>query len=324
MAIKPLVTKEEFVQTGPKVLTSPRGPRVKKLSEEEAVTFKALLFGPTGSGKTYSIKGLLEHGFKVLVISTDMGGDGLVTVKTALKLVGKANLLANCSSVILSNYDEVVTFLNTPEKIYPGIYDAGIDWLFWDGFSSFQQNLLSDKIGEMTPERTGTKEISDARDSGLQLELQDWGMVRNGTVRNLDKFLKLHNRQTGQVWHKVLTCLEGIKAVRSGQGVNTVTTYQETREPMLQGSAARLIGPAFDLILNTRIVADKEDGVRQFKYISAGSDALSGAKTRGLTLDPIEPGDFYALWSKISTQLGIKNGQIDPDALVPASTAAVE
>lgn len=325
MAIKPLVSKEEFVQSGPKVLKNPRAPRVKKLSEEQAMTFKALLFGATGSGKTHAIVGLLEHGFKVLVISTDIGGDGLVTVKTALKQKGKGQLLDNCMSLVFSSYDEVTEFLNTPESVYPEIYTDGIDWLVWDGFSSFQQTLLSDKIGEMTPQRTDNKEVSEARESGLQLELQDWGMVKSGTVRALDKFLKLHNRKTGQVFHKLLTCLEGIRSVRSGSGVNAVTTYVDAKEPMLQGAAAKLIGPAFDLILNTRIVAgDTENVPRQYKYVCAGSETLAGAKTRGLVLDPIEPGNFYDLWTKIATQLEIKRGEIiSANPLTPEESLTV-
>lgn len=314
MAIKPTVSKEDFVKNSgaPRTLTVPRGPRVKKLSEEQATTFKALLFGPTGSGKTYAIKGLLEHGFKVLVISTDMGGDGLVTVKMALRNEGKANLLENCASIVLSNYTEVMTFLNTPEAVYPEIFTDALDFLVWDGFSSFQQTILSDEIGQMTPVLTGDKTVSDARDSGLQLELQDWGMVKAGTIRALDKFLKLNNRKTGQVFHKLVTCLEGIKAVRTGKGIDTVTTYTDAHEPMLQGAAAKLVGPAFDIIINTRI--EVVDSVRTFRY-------LTGTKTRGLILETSEPGDFYSLWHKISGQLGIRGGEIDKDLLENTSAA---
>lgn len=316
MALKPLTAAKEEAPAGPRVLTNPKGPRVRKLSEEAATTFKGLLFGPTGSGKTYAVKGLLEHGFKVLVISTDMGGDGLVTVKVALRREGKIHLLANCTSIVLTNYDEVAAFLDRPESIYPSIYDEQIDWLVWDGFSSFQQTILSDKIGAMTPERTGNKEVSDARDSGLQLELQDWGMVKTGTIRNLDKFLKMHNRKTGQVWHKLVTCLEGLKSIKSGTGAQTTTTYVDAKEPMLQGSAAKLIGPAFDLILNTRIAATKdEESPRTFTYVCAGHDTLAGAKTRGLVLNPVEPGDFYLLWEKIAEQLAISATQFDKDIL---------
>ncbi len=316
MPIKEIVTKTEATG-GPKVLKNPVGPRVKKLSEEQAITFKALLFGPTGSGKTYAIKGLLEHGFKVFVISTDIGGDGLMTVKNAMR--DRPDLQANCSSVVLGTYSEVVDFLDKPESVYPEIYTDDPDWIIWDGFSSFQANLLADEIGQMTPARSeGGKEVSEARESGLQLELQDWGMVRAGTVRNLDKFLKLHNRRTGKVWHKLVTCLEGMKTIRSGSGAQATTTYTDSKEPMLQGSALKLVGPAFDLILNTRIVASQDDAPRAYAYVCAGHDSLAGPKTRGLTLHSVEGGDFYYLWKKIAEQLKINV------SLGVASSAPVE
>ncbi len=310
MALKPVVpataVKDDFInKAGKKTLTLPKGPRVKRLSNDEATTFKALLFGPTGSGKTYTLVGLLLLGFVVFVVSTDIGGEGLSTVKLALKKLGRADLLDNCISVVLSTYGEVETFLSNPAAIYPEIYDVDIDFLVWDGFSGFQQNLLSDEIGQMTPARgENGKEVSDARESGLQFELQDWGMVKTGTVRNLDKFLKLHNVKNGRIWHKLVTCLEGLKSVKTSDG----TSYKETREPMLQGSANKLIGPAFDLILNTRIMSEGEDKKRAFKYVCVGHDTLVGAKTRGLELEPIEEGDMGKLWGKISEQLGIKRG----------------
>ncbi len=309
MALAPVGAKEEVEKTGRKVtLTAPRGPRVKKLSEPEATGFKGLLFGPTGSGKTYAIVGLLLHGFKVFVISTDLGGEGLASVELALLDMGRADLLENCIGVVLSNYNEVTGFLNNPASIYPEIYTDGIDWLVWDGFTGFQQNVLGDYIGDMTPERSGGKDISDARESGLQFEQQDWGMVRNGTTRNLDKFLKLNNLKSGQVWHKLVTCLEELKPVKSASG----TTYQETREPMLQGSAKKLILPAFDLILNTRIQAgESEASKRAFKYVCAGHDSLQGAKTRGLKLEPVEDGDMFKLWAKIAEQKKIKQGAVN-------------
>ena len=313
MALKPIQAAEDFVKNaGKKTLQLPRGPKVRKLSEEEATYFKGLFFGPSGSGKTFTLVGLLLHGFKIFVISTDIGGEGLSTVTHELRSLGREDLLDNVLTVILSDYKQVVSFLNDPTSIFPEIYDEGIDFLVWDGFSGFQHNLLSDEIGNMTPERAAGKEVSDARDSGLFFEQQDWNMVKNGTIRNLDKFLKLHNRKTGQVWHKIVTCLEEMKASRGSNGV----TYVETRECMLQGSAKKLILPAFDLIINTRIT--EENGKRSFKYLCAGSETLTGAKTRGLKIDATEEGNMFKLWEKISEQKGIKKGAIDQDVMVGA------
>lgn len=317
---KPLETvKEDFeaAAKGRRTLTPPKGPRVKKGSDDDASTCKILAFGPTGSGKTRMLVGLLLHGLKIFVISTDFGGEGLDTVKLEIKRLGRYELLDNYKFVVLTDYSDVETFVQNPAKIYPEIYDDGFDFLVWDGFTGFQQTTVSDYIGKMTPagaDKEG-KVVSDGREAGLVFEQQDWGAMRNATIRPLDKFLKLYNLKTGGVYHKLVTCLEGIKSSKSGSGADARTTYVDTKEPMLQGAAQRLIGPAFDLILNTRIMAPdgKEEGRRAYKYICAGHDLLSGAKTRGLELPPVMEGDMFKLWEMIAEQKGIKHGAISAD-----------
>ncbi len=316
MALKSItqVTKEEFVKgSNNKVLASPRTPRAKKLSDRESRAYKILLFGKQGSGKTLSIVGLLLHGFKVFVISTDMGGDGLETVEMELGRLGRLELFDNVIHVTLPTYDNVMNFLDNPQSVYPEIYTEGIDWLFWDGFSGYQQINLAEEIGSMTPAKSGDKEVSDARESGLQFEMQDWGMVRNGTIRPLSKFIALNNAVTGQVWHKIVTCLEGTRVVRSGSGINITTSYVDTKEPLIQGAACKLLGPAFDLIINTRIGAGEEKEKRKYLYVCAGHESVDGPKTRGLELPPIFDADMYKLWEEIVKQKGIKKGELVND-----------
>lgn len=310
---KPLETvKEDFeaAAKGKRTLTPPRGPRVRKLSEVGSSYFKGLVFGKQGSGKTRLLIGLLLHGLKIFAIATDMGGEGFSTVELELKRIGREDLLENITVVVLSTYQEVETFVQNPAKIYPDIYKEGFDFLFWDGLSGFQQNSLADYIGEMTPARSENgKEVSDGRDSGLQFEQTDWGMVKTGTLRNVDKFLKLYNLETGEVWHKWITCLEDVKPVKTANG----TVYQETREPMLQGASKKLIGPAFDLIINTRIKGDKDESKREFRYVLAGHDSLDGPKNRGLALPDDMPGDMFKLWEEIAKQKGLKRGAISAE-----------
>lgn len=315
MALKKIEeVKEDFEKNagGIKTLKAPKGPRVRKLSDPEATYFKGLFFGPTGSGKSRTILGLVLHGLKVFVISTDIGGEGLATVELELRRMGRQDLLENITVVVLSTYEEVDLFVNDPTKIYSSFYDEGFSFIFWDGFSGFQQNALSDYIAKMTPVGGDSREISDGREAGLVFEQTDWGAVKTGTLRNLDKFLKLYNLKTGEVYNKIVTCLEGIKSTKTGTGTNAQTVYVETKEPMLQGAAQKLIGPAFDLIINTRIVSPegKEDGRRSYKYICRGHDEVSGAKTRGLDLPAVMDGDMYKLWGEIATQKGIKKGAV--------------
>lgn len=304
--------KEEFViKTGARTIPAPRGRKMKNLSEETANCFKLGVFGPTGSGKTFLIVALLLHGLKVGVISTDAGGDGLITVKTELKKIGRPELIKNLVFDNLENPEEIKNFLKNPLSVYPDFYDNDFDFLIWDGFSSFQMNILPEMIGDLAQDKAslGDKELAEAREEGLQFEINDWGVFRNYTVRSLDRFLKINNKKTGKVWHKVVTFLEGIKGVqvKGSNGMDT-TIYKETREPWLQGSAVKAIGPMFDLIMNTRAELDDKTKKRKFKYICAGHDQPAGAKTRGLDVEPEMDADMFKLWPKICEQLDIKLG----------------
>ncbi len=292
---------EDFVKNAgvPKrTLTLPRINRPKKLSEDEATIFKGLLFGPPETGKTRSFLGLLQHGFKLFVISTDMGGEGLSTVKIALNRLGRKDLLENLTVVVLNDYDTVKSFIDDPTTVYPTIYDEDFDFLCWDGFSTFQGINVSEKVGDdIKPQVKGDKELSEGREAGVVFEIMDWGAVKNMTLRNLDNFLKINNPKTGKIFHKLLTCLEGKNAVRSGDGFNGTTNYVDNGKPLIQGAAINFLTPAFDLVINTRKVGE------EYRYLIN--------RKRELDLAKDEPGDMYALWSKISAQMGITKGQVN-------------
>src|SRR6185436_20400687 len=263
MALKPLktATEENFVKNVGAVkrtLTLPRMNRPKKLSDEEATVFKGLLFGPPETGKTRSFLGLLLQGFKIFVISTDMGGEGMSTVKIALRKLGRLDLLENLTIVVLNDFDTVKAFLDNPESVYPPIYDEDFDILGWDGFSTFQGINISEKVGDdIKPQVKGDKELSDGREAGVVFEIMDWGAVKNMTLRALDNFLKIHNKKTGKIFHKIVTCLEGKNAVRSGDGFNGTTAYIDNGKPLIQGAAINFMTPAFDLVINTKKVGEE-------------------------------------------------------------------
>jgi len=308
-------SKKQFTESAgrPKALQAPRKDRVRVGSDPTGHAIKILIFGAWGTGKTLSIAGLLKHGLKVCNITTDVGGDGTLSVKLALRQEGLEHLLDNLYNIVLTGHDEVQAFLTEPAAFFPDIYKVGIDVLFWDGFSGWQQVDLSEYIGDMTPQKSSSnsKEVSDARSSGLQFEIQDWGMVRNATVRTLDKFCSLHNKETGQIWHKIITAQEGFKS----KGAQAGGGFAETKMPLLQGAGGLLSGGAFDLIIRTSARTEKgdedDDARRVYTYVIEGNQNLM-AKNRGFKLKPVEPGDMYALWATISEQLGLKRGAIDP------------
>lgn len=288
-------------------------------------------YGHTGGGKTTAITKFLKAGLKVLVITTDFGGSGMSTVFNDLEDElnppdGKSRpiitqsqydtYLANLVHMDLESYEQVIEFLEDPNRLFSEALGEDLytgfdpDMLVWDGFSGFQQIHLSLYIGDMTPAGKEGKSVSEGRDSGLQFETQDWGMIRNGTLRPLNQFLGLHNKTTGKAWHKYITMQEGISKQNK-------LTLDFSRGPMLQGASRDLIEPAFDIIVRMRHRAPegKEPaGKRVYIYECEGNDGIV-AKSRSYGLDPIEPGDMSLVWAKIKKRLDGPNA-IDVPVIV--------
>jgi hypothetical protein len=288
--------KTEFVkEAGPvkkgTVIASPR-VRVASLDEVEARYIKGMLFGPWGGGKTFTINALLELGFKVLVLTTDIGGDGLNTVILEQKKKGNAGLLKNIRKVEVEDYEACKSFIDRPETYVPDIYEWDPDWIFWDGFSGFQQVDISEHV-----EDAGKQDDSD-----LQFEMNQWGQVRNATIRTVSNFLDINNKQTGRKWHKLLTCQENVrtKPGKAGEGP------QDTVSPLLQGAGGILMGAGFDFIW--RVVA-KTEGVgttakAKFVYETKPSNER-WAKSRGFEFPETMDANFEGAVKEMFSQLDI-------------------
>ena len=264
-----------------------------------------MFFGPWGSGKTYVIMGLLRHGFKVLVITTDVGGSGLAAIKIPLRASGESDLLENLVEIVLNDDSEFQSFLQDPTAFFPEIYTWDPDFLIWDGAASWQQVYLSDRIGQIP---VGNN-VSEAVDSGLVFEQPQWGMLRNGTFRGFHKFCALHNRVTGKIWHKVVTCQEGIKTKEKKDGGGIV----ETKMPLLQGAGGVLIGGAFDLIVRCKEVKEAGKDSKYFYQIK-GENNMS--KSRGFKLPAEMPADMYELWNQIEKQMGVVRNAKDENEVI--------
>lgn len=185
-------------------------PKAKKFTDIDINDVKIMLYGPFQSGKTRTVGELLEEGLKILYFSTDSGGSGLLTVKNYLRSKKKIELGDNLivmESKYLDTYDKVISFLEKPDKYVENLYDLDIDLIFWDGFSNFQgehvSRKVSDNVASAAAERD--KDLSAAREAGMQFETQDWGQVKLATQKASNLFFKMHNKKTGQVWHKIMT-----------------------------------------------------------------------------------------------------------------------
>jgi hypothetical protein len=288
-------TKEKLVSR-PSTITPPR-KKAFTLNEPEVDYAKLLFFGPTGSGKTYTFGQLAALGYKVAIMTTDIGDTGHLTIKAYLKSIGKSELLKNVLIIPLEDYKEVTTFLKAPEKVVEGIYEFDPDFLGWDGFHGFQQVHLSEYVGEMTGARD--KDRGDFRESGLVLEMQDWGAIRNATIRVTNDYFRLHNRLTGKRWHKIMTCAEQLTQKQMADRLGNAIVV-EAHRPALQGMGGQMLLGGFDLILKTKVKVTKaDDGAqREYLYIAEGSENLI-AKKRGINIPPQIPADMSYVWAKV-------------------------
>lgn len=288
---------------------STRAPRNTRLVVRSADRYagayiKLLLFGPWGTGKTFSIADLLELGYTVYALCTDFGGEGLNSVRTELRRRGKEDLLAKLLFVELDNFRDTMSFLETPERFDPEFYTRSSDVvLFWDGFSNFQAQHLMEYIGE----NVAADNARELRMEGYQLEIIDWNAVRNATMRALNNFFRLHGPD--RAWHKVVTCQEAVRQkMKPGARIGDQSVVVDERRPMLSGQAGLLAGAGFDLIVETRVrnrqQKDEDDAPREYVYVTEGSDLLY-AKKRGFELPSVMPANMADLWTSVARQLGI-------------------
>lgn len=275
----------------------------RRLSDAKGRWVKILMYGQSGVGKTDAIRAFLKAGMKVLVISTDLGGDGLSTVYNNLQEEGLLALGNQLVHADFPTWDDMKDFLNKPESFsledagYADIYEFDPDIVVWEGFSGFQLYQLDSAVLEMPANRKeGKANVSEQRDAGLVAEQTDWGAIKRGTIDAIGDFMKLHNYRTGKAWHKYMTCLESEPDDRN-----------DKRRPLLQGAAGKLLEAMFDIIIEGKRISKPGEKPGQFKisyqYNCVGHDKLV-AKSRGYKLDPEEPADMNLLWAKIKKQIG--------------------
>lgn len=265
--------------------------QARSLAKPEDDYLKIMGFGEPGTGKTEAIWGFLDAGLKVFVASTDFGGNGLRTIKEKARKLGREELLKSLSYFDFADYNQFAAFVEDPGIIEvdgQSLYDWAPDLISWDGGSNWQVNMLDEKVLDLAP---GTKNSSEARLEGLRAEQQDWDSIKRGTFRTVNDFLQLHNKKTGQRWHKYVTFYE------------MDTTGKEEGKPgkrmaYVAGGAKNFLAGGFDLVIRM-VKVSKLDGKEEFKYICS-TTTKDAAKNRGLNVATEEPADMKALWQKIT------------------------
>lgn len=247
----------------------------KTLDQElgDAMLHRLLGFGHSGVGKTTAIIAFLEMGMKVFVLSTDVGGDGLNTVRNAL--AARPELLANLMYIHIDDYEPLDAFLEDPVTLGGPVYAAfEPDVQVWDGYTGFQMHHVEEYVD-------GDSSISE-----LQFDIPTWGKIRRASLRELARFMKLRT-PSGRKVHKYVTCLES-------KPKENDLTGERRKAPLIQGTAGSIVEAAFDLIIEMRLNEKKE-----FEYRCIGTSGIA-AKSRGYRLNAVEPGDMKKLWAKLT------------------------
>jgi AAA domain len=239
---------------------------------------KVMLFGGLGTGKTKFLEGPIESGERLLVMSTDFGNNGLLTVKNSLRRKGKANLLeTNLLNIDLGEYKDVIGFLDNPLEYIPDLHLFDPTGLAWDGFSTFN----SDYLDEYSEKENEFRSLGDDK-------FGHWYDVKRATLRVLRKFFQFVHPD-GRNLYKIMTTIE------AKPDVNEYTQVTE-RAPLIQGGAKEFTGGGFDLVM--QCFKEDKDGKERFYYRTAG--AKFAIKNRDFDLKPIEDADPARIWGVLT------------------------
>jgi hypothetical protein len=253
-------------------------PQATKLGEDSLS--KTGIFGPLGSGKSLFLLGPLLCGERIFGMSTDFGGNGLVSVKNALRDANREDLFNNLMNVDISNYKDAIELLESPESFFPDLAEFDPTVFFWEGFSTFNNDLLDEE----------TETNKDMHGLGEGDKYAHWYDVKRATLRTIRKFFALR-LPAGKPLHKVMTFVEA-KA-----DVNDLTNVTE-KAPMIQGSAKDLISGGFDVVLNC--YCEEKDSTFKYFYRCKGASGKYAVKNRGFKLQPTEEANPERVWKIIT------------------------
>jgi hypothetical protein len=168
--------------------------------------------------------------------------------------------------------------------------------LTWEGFTSFNVDILDEYILSMAP---GAENAGEMRHEGWTHTKQDFQGIKRGTMRAIRKFLAF-TLPSGKRLHKILTCLE------SKPQVNDLTQRTE-RGPLVHGSGRDLMNVGFDAIMEC--FREEKDGAVRFYYRCSGSSEKFVLKNRGFDLRPVEDADPVKIWEILSNQSKVQESK---------------
>jgi len=243
-------------------------PQEFTLDAEGTDPIRLALFGQIASGKTFFIVGLLLEGERVFVLSTDFGGNGLITIKNELKRLGRPELLKNLRALDLADYEDLANFWENPLEFAPSIAEFDPTVFVWEGITSFVIDTLDEYILGHAP---GADKSGELRHAGFTHTQQDWQGMKRGTMRPMRRFQSFIVNE-GHVMHKIATFHES-------KMENNDLTNKSEKGPYVQGSAKTLVTGGFDVVLQCFKEEKGEDVA--YKYRAVGASDKYAVKNRG-------------------------------------------
>lgn len=268
---------------------------------------KILFFGPINSGKTFALADLIHHcGERLLVVSTEQGGNGLVTVRNELAKRGVPELYEKgIFSIDPVNYEQTrVAFSKVKGvdgKYYPALYDHYPELrefkpttLVWEGLSNFQSShVFNHLLGD-------SSDIEDVYPDPRKF----WGEV--GRIMRLAHYDFQTLSDPDYDWNHILTVHDKEEWAKDEKG----NRAKGATKPLsitfnLAGSAGNDIGSAYDLVIRTR--KDEKTNmanpmgapiITHMYQVSAGSEKAT-VKNRGFNLPDEFPADMVRVWKEV-------------------------
>jgi hypothetical protein len=257
------MNKEEFLTgVAPEVVTGGKArefkKQIRKLSQIP-VSIRWFIWGHQKTGKTFVLASLLEAGYKILVLDSDMGGNGLLTVVEYLTSKDKRHLLDNLYHIPF-DYKAADTFFTNPAAYFKE-HSGGVDlWsqfnpdiIAWEGFGTFQQQDITEHVMKLTG--AAKKETDE-----LALAPLGYQYLQNATGQFVDDFYRLANPLTGFSPHKILQAHVDDRPVNAADGSKVsfdkvaVTPTIEGGKPWLQGQGAKFPSQGADY--GCRLIAE--------------------------------------------------------------------
>lgn len=263
---------------------------------------KILLFGPSASGKTFGLVDLIAHGERLLVISTEQGGNGLDTVRNELARRGTPELFEERVRILDPKTHEQTQRLFSKTKVdgkyqpqlyfdYPEIKDFRPTTLVWEGLTDFQDTQVHRHL-------VGDQDIADVYADARHY----WGDLGKHTSLMHGDFLNLTDPDYD--WNHILTVHEKEVWATDDKG-NRVKGATKPLKITYKLSGSFDPKAAYDLVIRVRRDTKTDLSnpmgaplVIHTYQVTAGAEKAD-VKKRGYDLPDEFPADMVRVWKQV-------------------------